>query len=174
MHHVTRNCQWVATTTCLPACSKKVAKAFQVCSRDVFVPEEQRADAFLDHPVPLDHDFNISAPRACPFSPLASMRAVLCGDVPRQRTSCCLVHISPLQAAWRACMVHCLMSHVLLDLCTLTRRAACADMHACMIEGLKVEEGDEVLDVGSGCGVTSALLACLVRIFAVAFACCGA
>ena len=36
-------------------------------------------------------------------------------------------------------------------------------MHACMIEGLKVEEGDHVLDIGSGCGVTSALLAYLVR-----------
>jgi hypothetical protein len=31
-----------------------------------------------------------------------------------------------------------------------------------MIEGLKVEEGDEVLDIGSGCGVTSALIAYLV------------
>ena len=38
-----------------------------------------------------------------------------------------------------------------------------ADMHACMIEGLKVEDGDHVLDIGSGCGVTSALLAYLVR-----------
>ena len=45
-------------------CSKKVAKAFTVCARDIFVPDDQKGDAFLDHPVPLDHDFNISAPRA--------------------------------------------------------------------------------------------------------------
>lgn len=32
-----------------------------------------------------------------------------------------------------------------------------------MIEGLKVAEGDAVLDIGSGCGVTSALCAYLVR-----------
>jgi ubiquinone/menaquinone biosynthesis C-methylase UbiE len=36
-------------------------------------------------------------------------------------------------------------------------------MHACMIEGLKAQPGDEVLDIGSGCGVTSVLLAYLVR-----------
>lgn len=38
-----------------------------------------------------------------------------------------------------------------------------ADMHACMIEGLDVQEGERVLDIGSGCGVTSAILAYLVR-----------
>jgi cyclopropane fatty-acyl-phospholipid synthase-like methyltransferase len=36
-------------------------------------------------------------------------------------------------------------------------------MHACMIEGLDVREGEHVLDIGSGCGVTSAILSYLVR-----------
>jgi hypothetical protein len=48
---------------CTRVCSKRVQKAFQICSRDIFVPDDQKEDAFLDHPVPLDHDFNISAPR---------------------------------------------------------------------------------------------------------------
>jgi protein-L-isoaspartate O-methyltransferase len=34
-----------------------------------------------------------------------------------------------------------------------------------MIEGLDVREGEFVLDIGSGCGVTSAILAYLVRAY---------
>lgn len=43
------------------------------------------------------------------------------------------------------------------------RERQSADMHACMIQGLQVQEGDHVLDIGSGCGVTTAILAYLVR-----------
>lgn len=44
-------------------------KAFQVCARDLFVPEDQQDDAFNDKPLRLDREFNISAPRAL-LSPL--------------------------------------------------------------------------------------------------------
>jgi hypothetical protein len=57
----------------LDGCSKRVTKAFQVCSRDIFVPDNQKEDAFFDRPVPLDHDFNISAPRASSRKIQASM-----------------------------------------------------------------------------------------------------
>lgn len=47
-------------------CSKEVLKAFSVCSRDIFMPEDQKSEAFDDQPVRLDRDFNISAPRTFP------------------------------------------------------------------------------------------------------------
>jgi protein-L-isoaspartate O-methyltransferase len=37
--------------------------AMRLCSRDLFVPEEYREDAFMDTPIRVEeHDFNISAP----------------------------------------------------------------------------------------------------------------
>jgi protein-L-isoaspartate O-methyltransferase len=45
-------------------CSKEVYKALQVCSRDIFAPEDQQDEAFEDRPLRLDREFNISAPRA--------------------------------------------------------------------------------------------------------------
>eukprot|EP00892_Ulva_mutabilis_P011656 jgi/Ulvmu1/8863/UM049_0045.1 len=76
---------------------KEVLKAFSVCSRDIFMPEDQKSEAFDDQPARLDRDYNISAPH----------------------------------------------------------------MHACMIQGLQIQEGDHVLDIGSGCGATTAIMAYL-------------
>jgi hypothetical protein len=46
-----------------------------------------------------------------------------------------------------------------------TPNLACfADMHGYMIQGLKIQPGDHVLDLGSGCGATTAMMAFLVRL----------
>lgn len=43
--------------------SESVCMAMRLCSRDLFVPEEYREDAFMDAPIRVEeHDFNISAP----------------------------------------------------------------------------------------------------------------
>lgn len=56
-----------------------MAKAFQVVARDIFVPTDQKEDAFLDHPLPLDHDFNISAPRALSNQLTLTVVVAACG-----------------------------------------------------------------------------------------------
>lgn len=66
------SCGWEASAVVLQrlmsgphgtACSESICMAMRLCSRDLFVPEEYREDAFMDTPIRVEeHDFNISAP----------------------------------------------------------------------------------------------------------------
>ena len=48
---------------CYGCCSEAAVKAMRVCARNLFVPEQQQDEAFLDSPIRLEElDFNVSAP----------------------------------------------------------------------------------------------------------------